>query len=184
MITGHVYIATSLDGYVAGTDHRLDWLMKQPTEGEEQGYDEFMESVDGLVMGRGSYETVLGFGEWPYKKPVFVMSKTVSQSDVPTALQDSVHITDLDPAELMQSLGEKGWSRAYIDGGRVVQSFVRASLIDDFIITTVPVLIGDGVRLFGEIKNDIDLDFVSLKSFPSGLVQAKYRVKRDDETKS
>lgn len=178
MTTGHVFIATSLDGYVAGTDHRLDWLMKQPTEGEEQGYDEFMDSVDGLVMGRGSYETVLGFGEWPYKKPVFVMSKTLSQSDVPEALQSSVHITDLEPAELMQELAEKGWVAAYIDGGRVVQSFVRAGLIEDFIITTVPVLIGDGIRLFGDIESDIDLEFVSVKSFPSGLVQTKYRVKR------
>lgn len=178
MTTGHVFIATSLDGYVAGTDHRLDWLMKQPTEGEEQGYDEFIDSVDGLVMGRGSYETVLGFGEWPYKKPVYVMSKTLSQSDVPEALQGSVHITDLEPPALMKWLDESGWIRAYVDGGKVVQSFVRAGLIEDFIVTTVPVLIGDGVRLFGEIESDIDLEFVSVKSFPSGLVQSKYRVKR------
>jgi dihydrofolate reductase len=120
MITGHVFIATSLDGFVARKSGELDWLMKQETKGEDHGYDAFMASVDGLVMGRGSFQTVLTFGEWPYEKSVVVMSQTLSQDDVPEAIADRV--TRLDPAGVMKMLDEKGWSRVYVDGGRVVQS--------------------------------------------------------------
>ena len=177
MTTGHVFIATSLDGCVARADHRLDWLTKQPTDGDDLGYDAFMDSVDGIVMGRGSYETVLSFGEWPYAKPVVVMSRTLSQADIPAELQGKVRLVDLDPPQLMASLHEDGWSRAHVDGGKVVQSFVRCGLIEDFVLTTIPVLIGEGIRLFGEIDMDVDLDLISVESFPSGLVQSRYRVR-------
>lgn len=176
MTTGHVFIATSLDGFVARKDHQLDWLMKQNTDGEDHGYDDFMAGVDGLVMGRGSYETVLAFGEWPYSKPVVVMSKTLSPSGIPAELADKVRLTELEPPELIQSLQEDGWRRAYVDGGKVVQSFIRCGLIEDFILTTVPILIGDGQRLFGAIDADIDLELISSKSFRSGLLQTRYRV--------
>lgn len=179
MTTGHVYIATSVDGMVARSNHQIDWLMKQDTTGEDHGYDEFMDSVDGIVMGRGSYENVLTFGEWPYKKPVVVMSKTLKPQDIPAGIKDKIHLTDLDPPELMQSLEKDGWSRAYIDGGKVVQSFIKCGLIEDFVLTTVPILIGDGIRLFGDIDKDIDLEFVNSKSFKSGLVQNYYRIARD-----
>ncbi len=180
MTTGHVYIATSLDGFVARPDHRIDWLTKQKTDGEDHGYDEFIDSVDGIVMGRGSFETILSFGEWPYQKPVIVMSKSLSQSDIPAELADKVRLSDLEPVELMRSLDEEGWSRAYVDGGRVVQSFMRAGLIEDMVLTTMPILIGDGIRLFGEIDRDIDLELISAKSFKSGMVQTRYRVLKGD----
>jgi len=176
MTTGHVFIATTLDGFVARKDHQLDWLMKQKTQGEDHGYDEFMAGVDGIVMGRGSYENVLTFGEWPYKKPVVVMSKSLSSDDIPSALREKVRLTNLDPPELMRSLHDDGWSRAYIDGGKVVQSFIRCGLIESFVLTTVPILIGEGLALFGEIEGDIDLELVSVKSFPSGLVTSRYRI--------
>jgi len=175
--TGHVFIATSLDGYIARRDHQLDWLMKYHTAEEDHGYTSFMDSVDGLVMGRGTYETVLSFGDWPYPKPVVVMSKTLVPGDIPDRVKDKVRLTDLDPVDLMESLEQDGWSRAYIDGGSVIQSFIRRGLIDDFILTTVPILIGDGIRLFGEIDKDVDLEYVETKSFKSGLVQARYRIK-------
>ena len=171
MITGHVFIATSLDGFVARKDHQIDWLIKQKTSGEDYGYDDFMKSVDGIVMGSGSYKTVLTFGDWPYKKPVVIMSKTLVQSDIPEELKDKVNLTDLDPPELMESLQKDGWSCAYIDGGKVVQSFIRYGLIEDFILTTVPILIGSGIRLFGEINSDIDLSLIDSKPLKSGLVQ-------------
>ncbi len=127
MTTGHVFIATSLDGFIARRDHKIDWLMKYGNGDEDAGYDEFMAGVDGIVMGRKSYETVLTFGEWPYHKPVVVMSKSRSQSEVPSELTDKVSITDLDPLELMNALATKGWGKAYIDGGKVVQSCSRSS---------------------------------------------------------
>jgi dihydrofolate reductase len=95
-ITGHVFIATSLDGFVArNTDNpetKLDWLMKQDTVGEDHGYDDFIESVDGLVMGRGSFETLLGFEGWPYGKPVIVVSQSLTKSDIPDELSDKVEL--------------------------------------------------------------------------------------------
>ncbi|WP_119168984.1 dihydrofolate reductase family protein [Algihabitans albus] len=177
MTTGHVFIATSLDGFVARRDHRLDWLMKQNTEGEDHGYEAFLAGVDGLVMGSGSYKTVLGFGDWPYAKPVIVMSTSLSRADVPAELADRVRVTDLGPRDLMRELQAEGWSRAYIDGGQVVQSFLRANLIRDLVVTLVPILIGEGRRLFGEIAEDIDLDLLGVTSFPSGLVQTRYKIK-------
>ena len=176
MTTGHIFIATSLDGFVARQDYRLDWLMKQKTEGEDHGYDAFLKSVDGLVMGSGSYKTVLAFGEWPYAQPVVVMSRSLSQADVPAELTDRVRVTKLAPPDLMRELQAEGWDRAYIDGGQVVQSFLRANLIQDLIVTLVPILIGEGRRLFGTVVGDIDLELLGATSFPSGLLQTRYRV--------
>ncbi|QUS55279.1 dihydrofolate reductase family protein [Pseudovibrio brasiliensis] len=176
MISGHVFIATSLDGFVAREDHGLDWLMKQPNTGEDHGYDEFIAGVDGLVMGRGSYETILSFEKWPYSKPVVVLSRTLQQTDVPEVLRDKVRVTSSDPSEVMAELSAEGWSKAYVDGGKVVQSFIRAGLIEDIILTQIPILIGRGLRLFGEVVADIDLELISSRSFKSGLVQSHYRL--------
>jgi dihydrofolate reductase len=181
MTTGHVFMAISLDGFVARKDDQIDWLTKQKTDPEEYGYAEFEASVDGIVMGSGSFKNVLTFGGWHYKKPVVVMSKTMSQADVPVELAGKVRVSALEPSELMQSLDEDGWSRAYVDGGKIVQSFINHGLIDDLNLTIVPVLIGDGKRLFGPIDADIDLELIGTKSFESGLIQSRYRVARGAE---
>jgi len=180
VITGHVFIATSLDGFVARADHRLDWLMKQETDGEDHGYDAFMASVDGIVMGRGSFETVLGFDHWPYEKPVIVMSRSLVDGDIPEQLRSKVRLSQLDPPDLMASLEGEGWTRAYIDGGRLVRSFLQQGLIADLIVSVAPVLIGSGIRLFGSLERDIDLELVGQTSFKSGLVQTHYRVRPDE----
>ncbi len=169
-------MAMSLDGFIARPDHALDWLMKQDTVDEDHGYDAFMASVDGLVMGRGSFETVRGFDAWPYQKPVIVMSRSLSEVDIPQALQSKVRLSRQDPDALMQALSEAGWRRVYVDGGQVVQSFLRAGLIADLTITTVPILIGDGIRLFGTLDRDIDLNHLETQTFPSGLVTSRYKV--------
>ena len=97
MPTGHIMMAMSLDGFVARSDHTLDWLEKQSTEGEDHGFEAFQESVDVIVMGSGSFRTVLGFGEWPYVKPVVVLSRSMASDDVPENLRDKVEITSLKP---------------------------------------------------------------------------------------
>lgn len=171
-------MATSLDGFVAREDHKLDWLMKQDTQGEDHGYDAFIESVDGIIMGSGSFRTVIGFEEWPYTIPVVVMSQTLTSRDVPARLQGKVKLSALEPQELLARLESEGWERAYIDGGKIVQTFLRLGLIEDLVLTTAPILIGKGKRLFGPGDRDIDLGLVSSKSFASGLVQSHYRVKR------
>ncbi len=176
MITGHVFIATSLDGFIARPAGELDWLMKQQTANEDHGYDAFMESVDGLVMGRGSFETVVSFEEWPYEKPTIVMSRTLDQSDIPDDLTDRVRLVRLDPPEVMTMLEEKGWHRVYVDGGKLVQSFLREGLISDMILTRIPILIGNGLPLFGALEHDIDFEHLETRSFASGLVTSHYRL--------
>jgi dihydrofolate reductase len=180
MPTGHVYIATSLDGFVARDDHGLDWLMKfEPGEGDgDMGFAAFTESIDGLIMGRGTFEMVLGFGAWPYKKHVIVLSSSLASKDVPEHLAGQVEIWNLEPSSAMDRLGEMGWSRVYVDGGRLVQSFLRAGLIDDLVITVAPVLIGSGKRLFGALHGDLDLELLECRAFSNGMVQNHYRIKK------
>ncbi|UWQ28277.1 dihydrofolate reductase family protein [Leisingera sp. M523] len=177
MTTGHVFIATSLDGFVARQDHSLDWLHKQPVaEDDDGGFAAFMDSVYGLVMGTGSFRTLLGFGQWPYSKPVVVLSNSLTEQDIPEKLKDKVRLSTAAPADLMQELQEEGWTRAYIDGGRMVQSFLRQGLITDLTITTVPILIGSGIPLFGSLDRDIDLQVASSRILPTGMVQTTFRV--------
>ena len=176
MTTGHMFMAMSLDGFVAREDFGLDWLMKQKTEGEDHGNEAFMESVNGLVMGSGSFRTALTFGAWPYEKPVVVLSKTLTPKDIPDELRDKVSISEQAPRQVMASLSEQGWQRAYIDGGKIIQSFMREGLIDDMTVTLVPILIGAGKRMFGAVDADIDLQLLEARSFPSGLVTIRYKV--------
>jgi dihydrofolate reductase len=176
-ITGHVFMAMSLDGFVARKDNNLDWLMKYDTEGENTGYDGFVENIDVIVMGSGSFKNVLSFGgEWPYKNPVMVMSHSMTTENIPEKLRTIVEITTLAPKELMDSLSEKKFERAYIDGGLVVQSFIRAGLIKDIVVTVIPILLGSGKRLFGEIETDIDLKLCSSQTFNCGFVQTHYQL--------
>ncbi len=177
MTTGHVFIATSLDGYVSRPDHGLDWLMKQrAVEGDDGGFSAFFDTVDGLIMGSGSFRTVAGFGQWPYTKPVIVMSHSMTSDDIPDDLKSKVELSRLEPAALMESMDTRGWTRAYVDGGRLVQSFVRAGLIADLTITQVPILIGQGIPLFGDLDSDIDLKLEDARTLASGMLQTVYRV--------
>lgn len=176
MVTGHVFIATSMDGFIARKDGDLDWLMEYDTGDEEHGYDAFMASVDGLIMGRGTFEKVLTFGDWPYQGPVIVMSSRLTEKDIPENLKNKVRTSNQTPDALMETLDKEGWSKAYVDGGKIIQSFLRAGLISDIVLTRVPVLIGDGLTLFGALDADIKLDHIETESFPSGLIGSKYKV--------
>lgn len=176
MVTGHVFMAMSLDGFVAREDCSLDWLMKQKTDGDGDAYENFVASIDGLVMGSGSFRTVLGFGTWPYEKPVIVMSQSLAQDDIPVKLRNKVRLSRLEPKELLDSLAIEGWKRAYIDGGKIVQSFIKEALIDDMTVTIVPILIGTGRKLFGDSGRDIDLKLIDVKPLKSGLVSMHYKV--------
>lgn len=167
-------MATSLDGFIARVDHSLDWLMKFDTQGENHGFADFMEKVDVLVMGSNSFYTVLKFGEWPYIKPVMVMSQNMTESDIPDTLSGRVMITRLGPQALMNTLATQGIENAYIDGGAVVQSFLRAGLIDTMKVTIVPVLLGEGIRLFGKLSEDMDFTLERATPHPSGLVDLDY----------
>jgi dihydrofolate reductase len=173
--TFHVFIATSLDGYIARPDGGLDWLAAFQGEGDN-GYGDFISGIDAIVMGRGTYQTVLGFGEWPYALPVVVMSRTLDPDDLPSALQGKVEITADSPEALARRLGERGPRRIYVDGGQVVQSFLSAGLVTDMAIFRMPVLLGKGIPLFGPLGQDIRLETVSAIVLPTGAVRTDYRV--------
>jgi dihydrofolate reductase len=176
MITAHVFIATSLDGLIARPDGDIGWLLERDDPAEDHGYTDFIADKEVILMGRGSYEKVLTFDPWPYDRPVLVLSQQLANTPVPEALNGKVRFSNSSPKSAMAELAAKGMRRVYVDGGRMVQSFLREGLIADLVITTVPVLIGSGRALFGALPRDIDLALVSSRSFPSGLVQSTYRV--------
>jgi len=176
MTTAHVFIAISLDGFIARQDGDINWLLERDDPTEDHGYTDFIADKDMIVMGRGSYEKVLTLGAWPYDKPVLVLSEQLANTPVPDMLKGKVRFSSSYPKLTMAELAKENVRRVYVDGGRLVQSFLRDGLIDDMVITSVPVLIGSGRPLFGELPQDIDLALVSSRSFPSGLVQSTYRI--------
>lgn len=178
MLTGHVFIATSLDGYIARPNGALDWLMESTRPGEDNGFERFMAHMDGIVMGSGTYRAVLGFEAWPYDKPVVVMSRRLGNDGVPGHLRGRVEITGEEPRAVFRRLSNAGWRRAYVDGGAVIRSFLREDLIVELTVTRAPVLIGKGLPLFGAIGRDVRLVHEETQAFASGLVQSRYRVSR------
>ncbi len=176
MITGHVFIATSLDGFIARQNGDIDWLLEHDQAGEDHGYNDFIRDIDVIVMGRGTYEAVRRMGEWFYTRPVLVLSEQLAPQEVPQELSGKVRFSDISPGSAMAMLASEGARRAYVDGGRVIQSFLELDMISDMVITTVPILLGAGRPLFGGGHRDVALSHKGTKSFPSGLVQSHYEV--------
>lgn len=167
-----VFVGTSLDGFLARTNGSFDFL--PPGGGEPHGYDEFLATVDALVIGRNTFEVVLKFPSWPYgEKPVFVLS-TRALAPVPHGAV--VERMSGAPAEIVSQLSARGVRHVYVDGGITIQRFLRAGLIQRLIITRVPVLIGEGIPLFGVTERDILLKHVATRQYASGLVQSEYEV--------
>lgn len=176
-----VYIATSLDGFIARKNGNIEWLNeanKVVPEGEDCGFVSFMTSVDLIVMGRKTFETVLSFDcEWPYgETPVIVLSR--SEVDIPERLSNGVSYSNESPSELTKRLEEEGAKRLYIDGGTTIHSFLKENLIKDITITVIPTVLGDGIPLFGELENDIQLIHIETKIFDFGFVQSTYEINK------
>ena len=170
-MTVSVFVGTSVDGFIARPDGALDFL--PPGGGEPHGYDEFIAGVDAIVIGRKTFETVLAFPEWPYgDKRVVVLSS--GPLDL-AAARGAVEQLGGEPADIVARLARSGSQHLYVDGGITVQRFLRAGLVDRLIVTRVPVLIGDGIPLFGPLTGDVRLEHVMTRSFPSGMVQSEYR---------
>lgn len=167
-----VFVGTSLDGFIARVNGDLDFL--PPGGGEAHGYDEFIATVDALVIGRNTFETVLTFDMWPYgDKPVVVLSSRTLATAPPGAVVERMWG---DPVEIVSQLEARGIRHVYVDGGITIQRFLQAGLIQRLIITRVPVLIGTGIPLFGAIQRDIVLTHVGTRQYASGLVQSEYVV--------
>jgi dihydrofolate reductase len=166
-----VFIGTSVDGFIARPDGSFGFLPEEP---EEHGYEAFVASVDALVIGRGTFETILAFPTWPYgdKRVVVLSSRPLDLSKA----KGTVGQMGGDPREIVAKLDAEGVRHAYIDGGVTIQRFLRAGLIQRLIVTRVPVLIGQGRPLFGPLDADVRLRHVATRSYPSGLVQSEYAV--------
>jgi dihydrofolate reductase len=168
-----VFVGVSVDGFMARRNGDLDFL--PVGGGEAHGYDEFIATIDTLVIGRGTFEIVMGFPEWPYgdKRVVVLSSRPLDLSRAP---KDTVEQMNGEPAEIVAKLAARGANHAYVDGGVTIQRFLRAGLIQHLTITRVPVLIGDGIPLFGSLPHDIRLRHIATQSYASGLVKTEYEV--------
>lgn len=168
-----VFVGTSVDGFIARRNGDLDFLPEGG--GEPHGFDEFYASVDAVVIGRNTFEKVLTFGAWPYgkKRVVVLSSRPVDLSTVAGGVVEQMAGA---PAEIVSRLAASGAHHLYIDGGITIQRFLSAGLIQHLIITRVPVLIGDGIPLFGSLPRDVRLRHVATRNYPSGLVQSEYEV--------
>lgn len=170
-----VFIATSLDGYIADRNGGLDWLnaIENP-DNIDMGYGAFTAEIDALVMGRTTFETVCSYDmDWPYQKPVFVLSNTMTE--IPEKYQNHAHLVKGSLKEVLAEIHQKGFPRLYIDGGRVIQSFLKEDLIDEMIITTFPILLGGGSSLFADLPNELKFECVESQLFLGQYVQNHFR---------
>jgi dihydrofolate reductase len=168
------FIATSLDGFIARPGGEIDWLPAGEDDGEDYGYARFMSSVDALVMGRASFDKVLSFDAWPYgDTPVIVLTRR--HLEVPPGLAATVTASADPPERLATDLPARGIHHVYADGGITIGRFIRACLLDEIVITRIPVLIGEGIPLFGTVTGDVPLEHLTTTAYPSGLVQSTYR---------
>lgn len=178
MIRTSAFVAASIDGYIAREDGNLDWLDSYAaiTEGDTS-YSEFISTVDVIVMGKNTFNKALTFDLWPYEGiPVKVLSKTLKE--IPSQLAGQVEIVSITPEELVVRLDEQGFRHAYIDGGKTIQSFLNAGLLDEIILTHIQILLGKGIPLFGPVDRDIPLKLLKSKNLPWGFVQSHYKVLR------
>lgn len=180
-----VYIATSLDGFIARKDGTLDWLDEANSvvpEGEDCGFQTFIDSVDTLIMGRKTFEQVLSFGQWGYgRTPVIVLSS--NSMSIPPDVPDIVTHSSEQPRALLERLSIEGVEHVYIDGGATIQSFLSDNLIDAITVTVIPVLLGEGISLFGSLEKDINLTHERTKAFEFGFVQTTYLVNKPEDSK-
>ncbi|KAA3617909.1 MAG: dihydrofolate reductase [Calditrichaeota bacterium] len=173
-----VYIATSLDGYITDRNGGLEWLDSIPNPDRlDLGWTSFMSRVDAIIMGRNTFEAVCGFDvDWPYQKPVFVLSNSLTS--LGDEFKDKVKLVKGDLSNVVKNLNQEGFSQLYIDGGLTVQNFLKEDLIDEMIITIMPILLGGGVSLFKKLPKELGFEHIKTEVFLDALVQSHYRRKR------
>jgi dihydrofolate reductase len=173
-----VFVGVSLDGFIARPNGDLDWLMGEGGgDSGEYGYNEFIAGIDAIVMGRRTFEKVLTFDTWYYgNKRVVVLSTHSLDLSAAQARGGVVELMAGSPAEIVSKLAASGARHLYVDGGITIQQFFRAGLIHRLIISRLPVLIGDGIPLFGSLPRDIRLRHIATRTYPGGMVQSEYHV--------
>jgi dihydrofolate reductase len=185
-LKGCVNMALSVDGFIAGKDGDMDWLNNQPqVEGDgDMGFADFLAEMDVMIMGRKTFDTVVGFGKdiWPYADlPILVWTSNVDNVHVPDWILEKKSVmarSAASPKALWEELESSGkYTNAYIDGGKTIQSFLQAGLIHDLTLTRVPILLGEGTPLFSGMDHIVrKLKHVSTKSHANGMVTSSYTV--------
>lgn len=173
-----VFIATSIDGFIADKNGGIDWLYTIPNpDNNDMGYIEFINTIDALVMGRTTFQTVCGFDiDWPYKKPVFVLSNTLNE--IPETYKGKAFLEKGSLHDILNRIHEKGYYRLYIDGGSTIQNFLKEDLIDEMIISIIPILLGGGSPLFSEIQNELKFELIGTKTYLNQITQNHYKRKK------
>jgi len=170
MTTFHAFLGCSLDGYIAGPNGELDWL----TVFENTGYDAFFGSIDAMAMGRATYDVMRESAPDYYQgMPIHLLSTTVPAGPQPEMGRSAV-TAHPDIPSLQTGLAEAGAKRVYADGGRTVQAFLAAGLLSDLTVTRVPVLIGEGIPLFGPLPGPVRAQLVESRTTDEGAIQSVY----------
>ncbi|MEQ8625542.1 MAG: dihydrofolate reductase family protein [Vicingaceae bacterium] len=179
-----VFIAVSLDGYLADKNGGLDWLHSIPNpDNDDMGYIEFTNRIDALVMGRKTFETVIDFDvPWPYEKPVFVLSNQLKEISKP--YNNKAFLVKGTLTGILKQIHQKGYERLYIDGGTTIRNFLKEDLIDAIIMTTIPILLGGGAPLFGELPKELKFELIGTKTFLNQLTQIHYKRKKSNSKNS
>lgn len=197
---GTVYVAMTLDGYIARPDGSLDFLdafhsttssssvdsstssnvVGNQNSDDMPNFDEFLESMDAIVMGRKTFEKVLSFGVdvWPYgSKPMVVWTRDVDSVTLPLEKKGFVQVSSKTPSDIMRDFGRReGCRRIYVDGGATVQAFMKDGLIQNFHLTVLPIVLGEGIPLFR--NQEVKLNLERSQAYPNGMVTLVYTTNR------
>ncbi len=172
-----VYIGTSLDGFIATKDGNIDWLTQFESQEISDSYQEFISTIDAIVIGRGTFESVLAFPSWPYTTKAFLVSTTIKE--VPEPLKEKVTLLSMEPKTIVNYLSGQGYSHVYVDGGKVIQGFLNADCIDELTITRVPLVLGSGIPLFGLMDHLLRFTHLRTTVYSNGLVKSRYERSRE-----
>ena len=176
-MTNYVYIATSLDGFIATSNGGIDWLNNIPNlDQNDYGYSDFIKKIDAIVMGKNTFQKVLSFNKWPYDKFVFVLSNSLKE--LPKNITENAEIINGDIKKLMKKLTQRGFNNLYVDGGGAIRSFLKEDLIDEIIITRVPILLGDGIPLFNKLDQKLKFKHKKTNIYNNSLVKSHYTRER------
>jgi dihydrofolate reductase len=174
-----IFVATSVDGFIAREDGDVSWLESFDSmgDGEDGGFANFFSQIDLMVVGRATFEKVMSFDTWLYgEKPIWVVSRTLSS--LPEGFNGNVKIINASPSEILQSAQTQGFQHIYLDGGKLIQSFLKEELADELTITRVPILLGKGIPLFGLLEKELRLELIKVTSWQNGFIGEKYRCLR------
>ena len=171
------YLASSLDGYIADSNGSVDWLNTLPNPDKSDfGFSDFLSSVDALLMGANTFRTVQSFGMWPYTKPVFVLSNSIKE--IPEGFQDKIELVKGKVEYVLKELEKKGFENIYADGGDVVKECLNQNILDEIIITRVPVSLGSGISLFPSSEASLNYEHLGTEVLGVGLVKSHYKIQK------